>query len=262
MAEERYIFLSCSEYEPEEQIAVARVLRGLGCDVRCDELKSGKTRPWRSEVLDMIEDCSLFFGVYHNDRPDTVPQMLASAFAEELKKPHVTVYLHDQVPPYKPDNPTFFASSLNDLYFSEKCRLGIEARGFFSGQTIPMPDTHYDLAMIYYRDRSDRLSMTRVMKRECNTRTHEAWGFPIYRPLTDEEIYCAVRWTNDRYYLISRSEDPDYRPNREDRQFASVIDKLKGDAPAALERQYVHEPDYPKPGRPFPAFLAHSALLQ
>ena len=70
-----------------------------------------------------------------------------------------------------------------------------------------MPEKHYDLGMTYYRDRDDRLSMTRVTKRECNTRSHEAWGFPSYRPLTDEEIYCAVRWTKERYYLISRSEE-------------------------------------------------------
>ena len=35
MAEDRYIFLSCSEYEPDERIAVFRVLRALGCEVRC-----------------------------------------------------------------------------------------------------------------------------------------------------------------------------------------------------------------------------------
>ena len=37
----RYIFLSCSEYEPEERTAVSRVLRGLGCAVRCDEQEVG-----------------------------------------------------------------------------------------------------------------------------------------------------------------------------------------------------------------------------
>ena len=85
----------------------------------------------------------------------------------------------------------------------------------------------------------------------CNTRTHEAWGFPSYRLLTDEEIYCAVRWTKERYYLISRSDAQDYRPGRSDRQFAAVIGRLKGDAPAALERQYVDEPFIPEPHRPF-----------
>ena len=55
MAGERYIFLSCSAYEPEERAAVSRVLRELGCDIRCDEQAGGKVRSWRSEVLDMIE---------------------------------------------------------------------------------------------------------------------------------------------------------------------------------------------------------------
>ena len=253
MAVDRYIFLSCSEYEPEERMAVSRVLRKLGCEIRCDEQAGGKTSPWRSEVLDMIEGCSLFFAVCHEDRPDTIPQKLASEFASELKKPKVFVYLCNVVPPYKPGSPAFFDSSLNDPAFPEKCRLALEARGFFSDGAVPMPEKHYDLGMTYYRDRSDRLSMTRVTKRECNTRTHEAWGFPSYRLLTDEEVYCAVRWTRERYYLISRSNEPDYRPNREDRQFASVIGKLKGDAPAELEKRCVCEPDIPKPGRPFPA---------
>ena len=253
MAGERYIFLSCSAYEPEERAAVSRVLRELGCDIRCDEQTGGKVRSWRSEVLDMIEGCSLFFVVCHEDRPDTVPQKLASEFASALKKPKVFVYLYDQVPPYKPDDPGFFDSSLNDPDLPEKCRLGLEAKGFFSDRVVPMPEKHYDLGMTYYRDRADRLSMTRVTKRECNTRTHEAWGFPVYRLLTDEEVYCAVRWTHERYYLISRSEEPDYRPTRDDRQFASVIGRLKGDAPAELEKRYVRGPDIPKPGRPFPA---------
>ena len=248
----RYIFLSCSEYEPEERTAVSRVLRGLGCAVRCDEQEGGDARPWRSEILDMIEGCSLFFSLHHEDRPDTVSQRLASEFASKLKKPKVFVYLYDQVPPYKPDRPDFFDSALHDPDFPEKCRLGIEAMGFFSDRALPMPEEPYDLAMTYYRSRSDRLSLTRVTKRECNTRTHEAWGFPSYRLLTDEEIYCAVRWTKERYYLISRSEAQDYRPGRSDRQFAAVIGRLKGDAPAALERQYVDEPFIPEPHRPFP----------
>ena len=62
-----------------------------------------------------------------------------------------------------------------------------------------------------------------------------------------------MRWTKERFYLISRSDEPDYRPNREDRQFAAIIGRLKGDAPAELEKRYVREPDIPKPGRPFPA---------
>ena len=253
MAEDRYIFLSCSEYEPEERMYVSRVLRELGCDVCCDERADGKIRPWRSEVLDMIEGCSLFFEVCHEDRPDTVSQKLGSEFASELNKPKVIVYLYDEVPPYKSDSPHFFDSSLKDPAFPEKCRLGLDSKGFFSDRAVPMPEEHYDLGMTYYRDRDDRLSLTRVTKRECNTRTHEAWGFPSYRPLTDEEIYCAVRWTKERYYLISRSEEPDYRPNREDLQFASVIGKLKGDAPAELEKKYVRELYIPRPGRPFPA---------
>ena len=253
MSDNRYIFLSCSEYEPKERMAVSWVLQELGCDICCDKKPGEKIRPWRSEVLDMIEGCSLFFAVCHEGRPDTVPQKLASEFAWELNKPRVTVYLYDQIPPYEPDNPGFFDSSLKDPDFSEKCRLGLEAKGFFSEKPAPMPEKHYDLGMTYYRDRSDRLSMTRVTKRDCNTRTHEAWGFPSYRPLTDEEVYCAVRWTNERYYLITRSDEPDYRPTREDLQFAAVIRRLKGDAPAELEKRYVREPDIPKPGRPFPA---------
>ena len=253
MSDNRYIFLSCSEYEPKERMAVSWVLQELGCDICCDKKPGEKIRPWRSEVLDMIEGCSLFFAVCHEGRPDTVTQKLASEFAWELNKPRVTVYLYDQIPPYEPDNPGFFDSSLKDPDFSEKCRLGLEAKGFFSEKPAPMPEKHYDLGMTYYRDRSDRLSMTRVTKRECNTRTHEAWGFPSYRLLSDEEMYCAVRWTRERYYLIDRSDEPDYRPNREDRQFAAMIDKLKGDAPAELEKRYVQEPDIPKPGRPFPA---------
>lgn len=35
MAENRYIFLICSEFEPEERAAVFRVLREMGCEVRC-----------------------------------------------------------------------------------------------------------------------------------------------------------------------------------------------------------------------------------
>lgn len=96
MAENRYIFLSCSEFEPEERAAVFRVLRELGCEIRCDEQAGGKVHSWRSEVLDMIEGCSLFFAVCHEDRPDTVTQKLASEFASALKKPKVIVYLYER----------------------------------------------------------------------------------------------------------------------------------------------------------------------
>ena len=112
MAEDKYIFLCCSEYAPEERMAVSRVLRELGCEIRCDEPAGEKIRSWRSEVLDMIEGCSLFFKVCHDDRPDTVTQKLASEFASQLEKPKVIVYLYDQIPPYKPDTTGFFDSSL------------------------------------------------------------------------------------------------------------------------------------------------------
>ena len=128
MAEDRYIFLSCSEYETKEQMTVSRVLRELGCEVCCDE-NTGKARSWRSEVLEMIERCSLFFAVCHEDRPDTVPQKLASEFASALKKPKIFVYLYEQVHPYKPDSPSFFDSSLKDPAFPDKCRLGLDSKG-------------------------------------------------------------------------------------------------------------------------------------
>ncbi len=253
MAEDRYIFLNCSEYEPEECAQVSSVLRDLGCNVRYDG-QAGKARPWRGEILDMIEGCSLFFEVNHNDRQCTVGQKLAEEFAYELKKPMVIVYLYDRMPKDPKDRPDFFDGSLTDPAFPGKCRRGLEAEGFFSDDAPAMPEEHYDLAMTYYRDRKDReFAWSRKVTRECNLRTHEAWGFPAYRLLTDEEVYCAVRWTGESYYLISRSDEPDYKLNREDREFSGMIDKLKGDAPAELERRYVSEPDIPKPHPPFPS---------
>ena len=253
MTEDRYVFLNCSEYEPEERSHVACVLRDLGCEVRYDE-HAGEARPWRSGILDAIEGCSLFFEVNHNERDCTIGQELAKEFAYKLRKPMVFVYLYDRLPEKREDTPAFFDSSLKDPEFPEKCRRGLEAEGFFSGKAVPMPEEHYDLGMTYYRDRRDwELSWSRKVTRDCNLRTHEAWGFPTYRPLTDEEVYCAVRWTRERFYLISRSDQPDYKPNREDRKFTEMIDKRKGEAPAELERQYVREPYIPEPHPPFPA---------
>ncbi len=254
--EEPFVYLSYAGYELEEGLLTLRVLNEAGCRVRYDEeLFVG--RPWTSGICDAIEDCSVFFEVNRSgDDGFSLTKKLASSFASLLDKKTVTVYFRPSVTDDRPEMPSFFRSALSDPAYPDKCREALDAAGYFSAVREPRgEESRCDLAFSYYADRSGRdRRFGGLLPRHCNPRTHDSWGYRSACPLSDEQVYCAVRWTSEKFYLRERSADQDYKPRPGDRAFTDKIRQLDGKAPEELIREFSPESlRTPEPHPPFPA---------
>lgn len=250
-----YIFLSFAPFEFEEGLRTLRILEQAGCRIAYDrDMLTG--RPWTTEICDAIEGCSVFFEVNIENSGFSLTKKLAEEFASLLKKKRITVYLYPSIPEKKDNWDDFFDSSLSDPSYPDRCRKALTSVGYFSdAQAGRLQTSRHDLLLSYYSSREAReRAFGGQLPRHCNLRTHETWGYRSACSLDDEDLYCAVRWTPERFYLEERDPGQDYKPRQRDKEFTEKIRKLNGEAPEELEKRFVSPYDWiPKPHRPFPS---------
>ena len=251
---EPYVYLNFSPFDLKEGLAALSILNGLGCRVWYDE-KMLSGRPWTSGICDAIESCSAFFEVYALKYRFSLTKELAHEFANRLEIPRISVFLHDKMPEEESKYPKLIYTTPDDPSYPERCRLGLEAAGYFSAEPQDPSADKYDLMMDYYRTFKDyENAFGGRLPQSLNLRTHESHGYLGHYERSDEDVYAAVRYgVHTRYFLRRRSSMEDYRPKRKDILFTESILELNGDATAELEREFEKRSDVPKPGRPFPS---------
>lgn len=252
---EPYVYLSFAPFELAEGLETLSILNRLGCRVCYDEnMLTG--RPWTGRICDAIEGCAVFFEVKAPGYRFSLTRELSHEFAYELEKKSVIVRLYNEIPTEPSPFPRLIYSSLNDPSYPEHCRSGLEDAGYFSAVTQDPAPVKYDLMLDYYMTKEDwDRSFGGLLPQKLNLRTHESHGYLGHYPRSDEDVFCAVRYSykKEHYYLRRRSEEEDYKPDKKDRLFTERIRLLNGDDPDDLERKYVPGIQIPKPGRPFPA---------
>ena len=208
-----------------------RVLNQLGCHVRYDrEILRGML--WSGMRSDAIAGCSLFVHIHTKSEWGSHILLTNYYFADLLNKPVLFIEMDDEEFCWYDSGSTNVAGRPEDPDFSEKCRRALERRGFYEvgSQSVlgtERPDgPKYDLGLSFFLEYEDR---ARLNKREqlinCNLRTRGATDFRgnSIPPLTDEDLYTAIKWKRECFFLLPKNRADDYQLQEEDRRFMNRL---------------------------------------
>ena len=254
---EKYIFLSFSEWDADIAAETVSILNELGFHVSYDRMVLDGVL-WSGSRSDKIEDCSLYVTLETPCERFSHIRYAADSFAELLEIPYVTINTDETAWEYCREENGNIGSRPDEADFAEKCLRVFEMYGMLpdtgneeeNGYGSPRSfkkkkEREWDLGLKYYKDYGDdRRWFKHENQRYCNIRTREVtdWRGNKLDDASDEEMYRAIGWKRIEFDLFPRSNRMDrFLSIEEDSRFRQRLCTLGGKPVPEIQEEYRKE---------------------